>query len=202
MLSNYDFIIGLNQPSCRPIDKKSCIYSNALLFVKKYKNNIKAILFTQKGSYMLTDTSGGKYYYDSSFRALPLNMQTIKLYLTYYLKLKKVYQNVLFIGPHIEPNIEINISIYSKIQNEQLINDLANFDILEVDNLLKEIVKIQNVDFNYISKVDQINYDPVNDFFKDGKIMFKDKDHWSTNGELYFGKKLFNHSKLQHLLHK
>ena len=78
---------------------------------------------------------------------------------------------------------------------------MPNFDILEVDNFLKEIITIENIDFNYVSKIDQINYDPVNDFFKDDKLMFKDKDHWSTNGELYFGKKLFDHPNLKNLLY-
>jgi len=202
MLSNYDFIIGLNQPSCRPINKKKCIYNHATHFAKINKENIKAILFTQKGSYMLTDISGGKHYYDSAFRKLPLNMQTIKLYLTYYIELKKIHQNSLFIGPHIEPNIDININIYSKMKSEKLITSLANFDITEVDSFLKEIKIIDNIDFNYISKIDQINYDPINDFIKGEKIMFSDKDHWSKNGELYFGKKLFDHPKLKSLLNQ
>tara|TARA_B110000014_G_C19731737_1_gene382086 strand:- start:44 stop:607 length:564 start_codon:yes stop_codon:yes gene_type:complete len=185
---------------CNPINYKKCIYINAMHFVKKNKENIRAILFTQKGSYMLTDISGGKHYYDSAFRKLPLNMHTIRLNLMYYLELTKIHQNTLFIGPHIEPNININVNIYSTMKDEKLVTSLANFDIIEIDNFLKEIKTIDNIDVNYISKIDQINYDPINDFLKDEKLMFSDNDHWSKNGELYFGKKLFDHPKLSSLL--
>ena len=61
-LTNHSFVIGINQPSCRPITKKNCIFINAYNFAKTYSKNIEAILFTQKGSYMLTDTSKGKFF--------------------------------------------------------------------------------------------------------------------------------------------
>ena len=199
-LSSYDFIVGLNQPSCRPITLEKCIFNNALYFAKQNKTNIRAILFTQKGSYMLTDISGGKFFYNSLYRKLPLNIPQIKEYLNYYLKLKKIVDNSIFVGPHIEPNISIDIKIYSKLKNKKLIESLENLDIVEVDNFLKKIKKINNTEVKYVSKIDQIKYNYKNDFFKSGKFMFSDADHWSESGEKYFGEKLFEHSSLKDLL--
>lgn len=199
-LSSYDFIVGLNQPSCRPITLEKCIFNNALSFVKKYKDNIRVILFTQKGSYMLTDISKGKFFYNSFYRKLPLNMSQIKEYLNYYLKLKRLVNNTIFVGPHIEPNISIDIKIYSKLKNNKLIKSLENLDILEVDNFLNKIEQINGLDINYVSKIKQIQYDFKKDFIRSGKFMFSDTDHWSKSGEKYFGEKLFKNKKLKNLL--
>ena len=131
---------------------------------------------------------------------MPLNYPQIKDYLNYYLQLKKIHSRVFFIGPHIEPNIKIDIHVYDKINKPHLMKKNANFDILEVDNFLKKIDKINNIKINYISKIDLIKYDYKNDFIRNNKLMFSDGDHWSKSGELYFGKKLFSHIELKNLI--
>ena len=199
-LSSYDFIIGLNQKNCRPVNNKDCIFSNALYFAKMNKNKIKAILFKMKGSYMLTDISGGKFERLSSYRKIPIKKEIINQRLFYYAKLKKINYDTYFIGPHLEPNIKINRNIYKVLKNEESIKPLINFDLVEVDKYLKSIEYIENIKFNYISTIDLINYDYKNDFLVDNKFTFSDTDHWSKFGESYFGEKIFLHNDIQYLL--
>ena len=42
-----EFIIGLNQEGCRPLNENTnkCHYKNALKFIEKYNQNIKYIFF-------------------------------------------------------------------------------------------------------------------------------------------------------------
>jgi len=199
-LSSYDFIIGLNQGNCRPVNNRDCIFSNALYFAKMNKNKIKAILFKMKGSYMLTDISGGKFERLSSYRKKPIKKEIINQRLFYYAKLKKINYDTYFIGPHLEPNIKINRNIYKMLKNEESIKPLINFDLVEVDKYLKSIEYIENIKFNYISTIDLINYDYKNDFLVDNKFTFSDTDHWSKFGESYFGEKIFSNKHLKNLL--
>ena len=185
--SKNEFIIGLNKGGCRPLDKKSknCHYLNALTFINENKNNIKIILFTHKGSYFLTN-----------YNQLPINEQLNKT-INYLLEIKKINNKLLFIGPHLEPNVKLNYkSILNYFKNN--LKDNTNFDLIEVDKKLKEVSKKNNI--KYISKIDILDFKFERDFIVDNNLTFSDKDHWSEFGEVYFGKKLVFNSIIKDIL--
>jgi len=201
-LSNEEvFIIGLNRGGCRPGAKisRNCHYSNALKFIKRYKDDIKFIIFNHKGSYFLTNTGKKENFSDSSFRKLPLDNEQIKNTIDYLISIRNLKKELIFIGPHLEPNIKLSRKNIIKIViDKKKIEDKTNYDLLKVDNKLKEITNKHNI--SYISKIDALEYDFKRDFIVDNSITFSDKDHWNNYGEVYFGKKLITNSIIKDIL--
>lgn len=106
-------------------------------------------------------------------------------------------KNTILIGPHIEPNINLdrrNIIDLLKKRNFSEYSHLLNKDLIIVDKKLKEISTKKNI--RYISKIELFNFDLERDFLINNKITFSDEDHWSDFGEIYFGKKLLKHPLL------
>ncbi len=196
---NNEFVIGLNKGGCRPLDKnsKKCHYNNALKFIKNFNENIKYILFTHKGSYFLTNIGSEKFSSSSNFRKLPLDLTQIENTLSYLNRIKELNSNLIFIGPHIEPNIPINIR-FVKSKLDKNIKNRLNFDLKDVDEKLKELSKQNNI--KYLSKIDILDFKFEKDFIVDGNLTFSDTDHWSQFGEIYFGKKLVFNSILKNIL--
>ena len=196
-LSKYDFIISLSKGNCRPPGSKIiCHYYNSLEFVKKNKKNIDKIIFNTKGSYMLTNSGTREQQSDSLFRKLPLNMKQINNTFEYISELN-LLKNTILIGPHIEPNINLdrrNIIDLLKKRNFSEYSHLLNKDLIIVDKKLKEISTKKNI--RYISKIELFNFDLERDFLINDKFTFSDEDHWSDFGEIYFGKKLLKHPLL------
>jgi hypothetical protein len=115
------------------------------------------------------------------------------------LEIKKITNKLLYIGPHIEPNIILNrkkiIEIFS---NKKILIDNSNYDLIPLDIRLREVSEINKID--YISKIFTINFNFKKDFFIDSKLTFSDANHWSQFGEIYFGKKLVYNSKIKNIL--
>jgi len=196
---NNEFIVGLNRGGCRPLDKSSrnCHYDNALKFIENFNEKIKYILFTHKGSHFLTNIGREKDSSSSKLRKLPLNLTQINNTLSYLKTIKEVNSNLIFIGPHIEPNIDIDIK-FIKNNLDKNIKDTSNYDLIFVDEKLKEL-SIQN-NIKYLSKIDILDFKFDKDFIVDGKLTFSDTDHWNEFGEVYFGKKLVFNSILKDII--
>ena len=195
------FIVGLNRGGCRPNSKfdSNCHYSNALKFIKKHKENIKFIFFNHKGSYFLTNTGKNKNFSDSNFRKLPLENEQIKNTINYLISIKKLKKELIFIGPHLEPNIILSRQkIIDIVINKQNLKDNTNYDLLIVDKKLKEITNKHNI--SYVSKIDVLEFDIKKDFIVDNSITFSDTEHWNGYGEVYFGKKLVFNSIIKDIL--
>jgi peptidoglycan/LPS O-acetylase OafA/YrhL len=196
---NNEFIVGLNRGGCRPLDKnsKDCHYDNALKFIENFNKNIKYILFTHKGSYFLTNIGREKDFSDSKQRKLPLNLIQIKNTISYLKIIKKLNSNLIFVGPHIEPNISYNYKSIKNFLNKSF-DDKSNYDLIYVDKKLKELSTQNNI--KYLSKIDILDYKFDKDFIVDENLTFSDTDHWSEFGEVYFGKKLVFNSILKDIL--
>jgi peptidoglycan/LPS O-acetylase OafA/YrhL len=198
ILSSHDFILGLTKGGCHPPGDPGCQYDAALTFIEKHKDSIRVILFTHKGSYLLTDTSNGKHAGDSRWRKWPPNHEQIQKTLSYISKLKALVPNTIWIGPHIEANVPIDAKIFEKIGDKEFMRKQANFDLARLDTELKEIAAKNGL--SYVSKVDAIQYDCEHDFYRNNQFLFSDTDHWSTAGEIFFGKKLFSDRLLREFL--
>jgi peptidoglycan/LPS O-acetylase OafA/YrhL len=193
------FIIGLNKDGCRPSGyQKKCHYLNTLKFIELYSNNIEYIFFTHKGSYFLTNTGKKKDRGNSKFRKLPLDEMQIKNTIKYLNQIKKLKDEIIFIGPHLEPNIQLNRRNVTKILKSKNIKDNVNYDLIKVDLELMEITKKNEI--IYVSKIDTIKFDIKKDFLINSNITFSDTDHWSEFGEIYLGKKLINNSLIKDII--
>ena len=193
------FIVGLNKGGCRPLENlKKCHYLEALKFIEIYSNDIEYIFFTLKGSYFLTNIGKKKDRGNSKFRKLPLDEIQIKNTIKYLNQIKKLKNEIIFIGPHLEPNIFLNRRNIIKILKYKNIKDETNYDLFEVDSKLKEISRKNKI--IYVSKIDAIKFDIKKDFVINSKITFSDTDHWSDFGEIYLGKKLINNSLIKGII--
>jgi peptidoglycan/LPS O-acetylase OafA/YrhL len=193
------FIVGLNKGGCRPLENlKKCHYLDALKFIETYSNDIEYIFFTLKGSYFLTNTGKKKDRGNSKFRKLPLNEMQIKNTIKYLNQIKELKNEIIFIGPHLEPNIFLNRRNVTKILKSKNIQDETNYDLIKVDFELKEISKKNEI--TYVSKIDTIKFDIKKDFLINSNITFSDTDHWSDFGEIYLGKKLINNSLIKDII--
>ena len=189
----------MNRGGCRPLDKnsKNCHYDNALKFIENFNKNIKYILFTHKGSYFLTNIGREGDFSSSKLRKLPLNLIQIKNTISYLNIIKKLNSNLIFVGPHIEPNINYNYKSIKNFLNKSF-DDKSNYDLIYVDKKLKEL-SIQN-NIKYLSKIDILDFKFDKDFIVDENLTFSDTDHWSKFGEVYFGKKLVFNSILKNII--
>jgi peptidoglycan/LPS O-acetylase OafA/YrhL len=199
-----EFIISFNAKGCRPSDSYSVNcdkhYKNFLSFIKKNKNEIKYVFFTIKGSYYLTNIGNQNQRGNSKYRKLPLNQNEIENTVEYLKLIKKITEKIIFIGPHLEPNLEPTRKLLKDlILLKQPLKDSTNYDLLIVDKKLKEISKNNNIE--YISKIEAINFEFKKDFMVNTMLTFSDTDHWSEFGERYFGKKLVFNSKLKEILY-
>ena len=195
-----EFIVGIWQGGCRPTNKDSenCHYMKFLDFIKDNNSEIKHIFFTHKGSYFLSTLENSKNNTDSRFRKLPLDEKQIDNTFKYLEEIQKLNKNLIFIGPHLEPNKILNRGNLIKIKKGQSLNDETNYDLLEVDKKLKIEAKKRSIEF--ISKIDAIKFNFEKDYIIDNKLTFSDTDHWSQFGELYFGKKLIDNTKIRKIL--
>ena len=145
-------------------------FETKIASITKYLcTNIKLVLFTHKGSYFLTEN-----------KKLPINDQLNKTIL-YLSQINRIINNLLFVGPHLEPNIEINRKTILKNYNNNL-SDKINYDLIIVDKKLKELSKKNNI--NYLSKIETLKFDFEKDFIVEGNFTFSDTDHWNDFGEM------------------
>ena len=196
-----EFIVGLNRGNCRPLNENTddCHYKNALQFIKQNNLDIKYIFFTHKGSYFLTNKGSKKQSANSNLRKLPIDKKQVKNTIDYLKMIKTINQKLIFIGPHIEPNVYLNRnSIFNYIKNDKKFVNKSNIDLMEVDNQLKDLTYENNIE--YISKIDVLEFNFNKDFIIDGNFTFSDTDHWSEFGEIYFGKKLIFKTILKDIL--
>ena len=139
---------------------------------------------------------------NSLYRKLPINYSQINKTIEYLNQIKKETKSLIFIGPHLEPNVLLTGHNLKNFVKNKFLNissyDNTNKDLIKVDNELKKIFRLNNID--YISKIDSINFVFKKDFVVNSKLTFSDTDHWSDFGEIYFGRKLIDNSKLKYIL--
>ena len=147
----------------------------------------------------MTNIGEKKRTADSNFRKLPLNDKQINNTINYLKSVIEINKNLIFVGPHLEPNISLNNKEeIKKILINKDVKDNTNYDLLEVDKRLKELTEKYNI--GYVSKIDTLKFDFKKDFIVDSNITFSDTDHWNDFGEIYFGEKLVFNSIIKRIL--
>ena len=189
--SKNNFIIGFNKPGCRPskIDWNKCQYSNALKFIIKNQDDIKYVLFNQKGSYLLKD-----------YVNLPINLDKINEVMNYLIEIKKVTNKLYFIGPHMEQKKNLQRKDVKNMIESKFLVDNTKYDLIKLDKRLKEIAYENKI--QYISLIQAINFKFSEDFLVETNLTYSNGDHWNYFGEIYFGKRLISNSIFQDILIK
>ena len=203
------YIISLGLNGCRPSeDNLRCNkhYLNILKFLEKNSIFIDHIIFNI-GGYQPTqnlpiDSKELTSAENCTIGSKQIDYYELNLTLDYIKKLNK-YNNVIFIGPHIEPGIKLNRINALRIINDKNILEkkyIKDCKIKLIDNYLQNLSKENKI--LYISKVVALNFNFKKDFIVGNEFNFGDGDHWSRQGEIIFGGRLINNSILSQILFK
>ena len=140
--TNYEFILGLIKDGCRPSKNKNCQFSNAENFIINEINNIKEIIVTHKGSFFLTNTGNPNNENYTLTRKLPILKEEVNKTLKYIKKINEL-SPVIFVGPHIEPNIFLTKKNISYLLNNGVskFEKNLNLDLIKVDEYLEKEMK-------------------------------------------------------------
>jgi len=188
-LSGDKHVVGITKPGCRPSGTlPTCHYQNAVNFVKRFSEKISVVIFTQKGSYFLKD-----------YKYLPVQEESVNETISYLSVLAKLTK-VIWMGPQAEPGIDLrNLNILVS-KHHQFNRESENHDIKSLDTFLQRKCEFSKVD--YISKLDLQRFNFEEDYISDDEFTYSDKDHWSTFGETYYGKRLMKNPALSSYLSK
>ena len=104
---------------------------------------------------------------------------------------------IIWLGPNPEPNVDFktNVKVIQEILlNKNKLKKLENQNIYKVDTFLKKLLRKSKI--IYLSKIDLLNFNIINDFYLNEKFTYSDTDHWSAYGEKIFGKRMFSNSTI------
>jgi len=192
----YPFVVGMAQGGCRPHSPKSeCPYQRFLDYSAAHPEAIQKVIFTQAGFYLLQDekgTEGGRDFFKTSsvpvYRPNPLFIERVVAYLNELAR----YVDVVWIGPRIEPHLNVSMLKKYAISCEPKTvtvdeNIIATFDRL--DQALKNRL-VSEARLTYVSQMDAIAFDASVDLYNCNAVFWADTDHWSLAGEWRFGERI------------
>ena len=181
------FVVAVSQGWCRAHNPLSwCHYADVERFLAERPGQVRALLYTQKGSYFL-----------QGYRSLPINTDYIAAVQT-WLRDLPFDGEVHWIGPQMEPGIDLR-NLNAMLHTVEPADAALELTLLnEVDQHL--IASNRAAGVSYISKIRLADYQFERDFLIDGKYSFSDGDHWSGSGERIFGARLLRDPILARLL--
>jgi peptidoglycan/LPS O-acetylase OafA/YrhL len=181
------FVVGVTRGFCRLAGSTpDCHYDDVHAFVEGRPGQVSALLYTQKGSYLLTD-----------HQRLPVKddqVAAVHAWLTSF----QNPQDVVWVGPQMEPHVDVrNLNPLTQTvvpgDAERELSVLA-----ELDDHLWAVNTAAGV--AYVSKIDLADYAFETDFLTDDGYTYSDTDHWSALGEQVFGARLLRDPTLARLL--
>ena len=175
-----EFVVGIGKGGCRLYENENkCPYDKIIDLYLQNQNIFNYIFFTQVGSDYLT----GNY-------KLPVQKNKIEKIASYLKNFPEFKTKVVWFGPQPEPGIMMNSYQAIRAIKSKKYEMYENKKIKYVDKEMGKIAEDKGIFF--ISKFDNIKYQPHNDFFVDNNFTYSDTDHWTSVGEKLFGSRLFN----------
>ena len=166
---NYN-IFTIAKPGCRFSEIKSqCGYYGSISDLQN-QHNFDQIFYLQSGSYQVVNNIIQKNQIDRLYEQL------------------KEINNIVVLGPIVQPITDIRSLnwLFHDLNDLQLqIRKYKSIELL--DEYLKNKSLKEQID--YISLIDVLEFDSESDIYNE-TIFFTDSDHWTTEGEKKFGKKL------------
>ncbi len=184
--SKSNFIVGLTQGGCRPYSKdKICNYENFLKFINNNKHEISQVLFHQSGFHLLK----------SSDDVQIMDFKKTILIENYLSQIDKSIK-VIWLGPYNEPNHNVKLSkklAYNCIKINLEFDEKLKKSIKQLDINLKNMYQNSNKGIEYMSYIDNINFNEEIDLYNCNSVFWINGDHWSFEGEKYFGSRVLKY---------
>jgi len=187
MNASVPFVVGVTQGFCRLHEfSPECHFDEVRDFVESRPGQVSALLYTQKGSYLLSG-----YY---SFPAKDDHIASVQAWLASF----EAPADVVWVGPQMEPQVDIrNLNpLVHTVERDDARRELKI--LAELDDYLW--ASNTQAGIAYVSKIDLADYDFERDFLTDEGYTYSDTDHWSALGEQVFGQRLLNDPTLGRLL--
>lgn len=190
------FIVGMAQGMCRPnAPLATCNYAPLLTLLEQHPDIFGDVIYEQAGWHLFTDRHGREITQDA-LSGLPLdapvpvlapNMQHIVAVEAYLAKLAK-HAKVTWLGARIEPEIAESVIVHLGCDypfrlrpNQQ--EAFAQLDDAISAQLAKSTVKFQ-------SQMALMGFDMAHDFMNCDVTYWKDRNHYSAEGEKRFGERI------------
>lgn len=193
------FVFGMvSAQGCRPhAPRPQCrYYQDFASFVREAPQAVDRVIFTQGGYYLLQDRHGNPGRADFfDMGRVPLYRMSEPLAGSVHAYLAELARSVDvdWLGPRLEPRIALATLLRTGCEPGSIRLRPNIREIFErLDDDLKTLVEQGGGPsrLRYISHIDLINFDPAQDFGDCHKLYFADPNHWSLEGELYFGARL------------
>lgn len=197
LIDNWErpFLVGLPQEGCRPhVAGSNCDATGIEMFLKTHASQIELALYAQAGFWLLTDSEGRErarnLFTDAKDLAPRLNQPAIDRVMA-FLKRLRADIPVTWLGPRFEPHIGVDkmLSIPCEEAPQRLELRSAHTEIFKrLDAELERIASTLNI--GYLSQIEATQFNVSTDLFTCEKLYWSDGDHWSPEGEQYFGARL------------
>jgi peptidoglycan/LPS O-acetylase OafA/YrhL len=184
-------VVGLAGGGCRPVDPlNDCYFRELPGFLDRNKDKIDSIVFTQKGSYFLTD-----------HKDLPVKLDVVEGTMEFLAKLASSGIETVWIGPQDEPNYEVEHFV--PVATRPTVGDsflrAENQYIDDVEDEIRKRLRESGVPVTYVSKLEAIGKLTPALFIVDGEYTYSDTNHWSAKGEALFGAMLMRNPTLRRI---
>lgn len=191
------FLIGMSQAACRPhTPKPTCYYDGLLALLSQKPKLFSTIIYEQAGWHLFTDAHGREFADNTFFKDRPLdgpvpeyalNTPFIEVVVAYLAQLS-AYSDVVWFGPRIEPHIHEKVRITLGCEHRYALRPNQAKRFMHLDETIRSYVEKSPV--RYRSQIELAQFDMARDFANCEKNYFLDGNHYSVDGEAYFGTRI------------
>lgn len=194
--SDYSFIVGISSPGCRIHSyKPSCPYEDLINFIEQNQSHIDSVYYNQAGFYLIENNGSSIIrtdFQNKNIANFSVFRERVIMIYDYLQKLPESI-DVKYVGSWIEPHIHPNTI---SIANYQKVNDLNSQIISIFYNLDKHAKSVSN-EYPTIKYISTLNFYQQNSEsyifnIEKSEIYFSDLDHFSKQGEEFYGSLFFS----------
>lgn len=186
------FIIGITANFCQAHESiNKCYFGELNDFLKSYPNIFQKIFFHQAGYFFLSK-NGIEFNNKDFLQQLPLSNVSIKFDISkkraerLEKNLSSFPENLIFIGPRIEPHIQTKYIKKYSCEHKFSTRESLDNAFKSLDKHFIELFPSSK----YISLQEITKFSMATDFINCDNLYWSDGDHWSISGEKHFSNKL------------
>ncbi len=193
------FIVGVTKGGCRPHTNHAyCHYNGVKKFIETNADVFKRVIYEQAGFYLLKEADGRKGSREmfsevsmaDTVDGIVIDEEHIRGTIKFLEELSKFVSIKWFLS-RAEPHIHKRFILRKGCDYDYQFRPNQYKIFLELDSYIQDYVKRYSVgNIQTISQNKLFVFDLRNDFMNCEQLFWGDGDHFSADGEVYFGKRL------------
>ena len=195
--SQYPFVVGFVKGGCRPYNPlEECNFRGFQSFISANAIHVQNIFYVQTGLELLLDKHNKPalpdFYTKNKKQIYSINIDRIDLTIN-YLKSLGEEQKIVWLGPRFEPWLNANKMLKQALDcadstpKFELNEEMAIYS--QIDQTLAQQLQ-KHKSLTYVSGLDALKFDASKDLYTCNEIFWSDGDHWSSAGEIEFGRRI------------